>query len=183
MKLTLRPGCGDCDWWVIERAEHDGRTWFEQTSYGSISFRSSARFSDADVEGNSDEMRGLAKAIRARGSYGAKRCAVTIGEDKAIFRSPRNSTMPGVTSLAEADELATQIETMLALGTPEQKAQNAYSRWQRGPQAQDPARGVAFGAGCLCHFLEGDSHHDTSCPAFQMDTAGFERYNDNHEEG
>lgn len=123
IKLTLRKSDpdGDWDWWVIERAEHDGRTWMEQTGPNSMALRCSARFSDADVEGSADEMREIAKAIRARGRYSAKRCAVRVEGDVVSFRSPRNSTMEGVTSLACADELAKLIETVLAMqgGTPQ----------------------------------------------------------------
>ncbi len=130
--------------------------------------RRSARISDADVEGSAYEMREIAKAIRARGRYSAKRCAVYVDGDKVCFRSPRNSSEDGVTNLAFADELATIIETSLALGSPEQKEQDTYGRWQRGRRAQDPLREEAFKAGCLCHYLEGDFHHDTTCPAFPL---------------
>lgn len=182
IKLTLRKSDpdGDWDWWVIERAEHDGRMWMEPTGPNSASLMCSSRFSDADVEGTSDEMREIAKAIRARGRYRAKRCSVVIEGDEAHFCSPRNSQKDGVTTLACADELAKLIETVLAMqggtpqvilcpktediGTPEQKEQDAYGRWKRGSRADDPEREAAFKAGCICHFLEGDFHHGIGCP-------------------
>jgi hypothetical protein len=60
-------------------------------------------------------MREIAKAIRERGRYYARRCSVTIEGDTARFRSPRNSSKDGVTSLAFADELAELIEKTLPI--------------------------------------------------------------------
>lgn len=111
IKLTLRKsGDDDWHWWVIERAEHDGRAWMEQTGPNSFSLRCSSRFSDADVEGDSREMRAIARAIRERGSFSAKRCSVDATTEQVRFSSPRNSSVDGVTDLACADELAELIE-------------------------------------------------------------------------
>lgn len=169
IKLTLtKSGDDEWDWWIIERAEHDGRTWMKDTGPNSLSLRCSSRFSDADVEGTAGEMREIARAIRSRGSFSATRCSVRVDGPRAIFCSPRNSREDGVTDLACADELATQIETTLALGTPEQKEQDAYGRWRRGSRSQDATREAAFRAGCVCHFLEGDFHHGIGCPEFKL---------------
>ncbi|MFM9635017.1 hypothetical protein ACKI10_47055, partial [Streptomyces galilaeus] len=81
-------------WWLIERAEHDGRSWLELGPLG-CTLRVSARFSDADVEGTGAEMRAIAQAILERRGAHAKRCAVYFEDGKAHFRSPRNSTRPG----------------------------------------------------------------------------------------
>lgn len=45
MKLTMRESDVG-NWFVIERAEHDGRIWTEQTGPNTFAFRTSARFSD-----------------------------------------------------------------------------------------------------------------------------------------
>ncbi len=110
--LTMRKSDLD-DWYVIERAEHDGRKWLEPI-HGGMALRCSARFSDADVEGNSYEMLGLAKAIKERGRQSFKRCSVHIDGDRAYFNSPRNSQTDGVCTLAQADALADSIIAALA---------------------------------------------------------------------
>lgn len=106
------------DWWLIERAEHDGRTWLEVDADGDTHFRHSSRVGDADVEGTGEEMLALAQAIRARGSYSARRCAVAVDERRghAAFGSPRNGRVDGVVSLASADALAEEIFTKLGGG-------------------------------------------------------------------
>ena len=117
MKLTLRH-CEDMgDWYVIERAEHDGRHWLEPID-GGMSLQCSARFCDADVEGTSSEMLQIAQAIEERREESFKRCAVTVfpiqdGTLLVKFWSPRNSREPGQASLAEADALAAEIRTVL----------------------------------------------------------------------
>jgi hypothetical protein len=111
MKLTIRHS-GD-DWYVIERAEHDGRVWTEQTGPNAFAFRCSSRFSDADVEGDGAQMLSIADAIERRGSVSHKRCAVRVEGADVLFKSPRNSTMWGDCSLAEADDLAAQIREMI----------------------------------------------------------------------
>lgn len=114
MKLTL-VRCEELpDWYVIERAEHDGCEWLEEDGPGQGSLHRSARFSDnADVEGTSDEMRAIADAIERRTSVSYKRCAVAVYEDRIEFESPRNSRSPGVVSPAEAAGLAEEIRSKL----------------------------------------------------------------------
>lgn len=97
------------DWWCIERAEHDGREWLEEAD-GYSTFMRSARISDADVEGTAEEMVEIARAIRQRGSYSAKRCAVDARGERVLFWSPRNSRVTASISREAAEDLATQIE-------------------------------------------------------------------------
>lgn len=119
VKLTLQkcdvPGFDD--WYLIERAEHDGREWIEDTGPSSDAYQCSERVSDADVEGTAQEMRDIAEGIRKREPVSFKRCSVRFtkrgGVDVALFSSPRNSQADGVVPLARADELATEITTKL----------------------------------------------------------------------
>jgi len=116
MKLKLVKSEGMDNWYRIERAEHDGRQWLERTGPHQMALRCSSRFSDADVEGTAFEMRAIAQAIKARRAERFKRCAVTIDGESVAFESPRNSTVPGIVTLAEADELAHAI--LAELGAP-----------------------------------------------------------------
>lgn len=117
MKLAIQKSEHMPDWYLIERAEHDGSMWIQPVSEGCARFMSSARFSDADVEGTGAEMLAIAKAIEARESEEFKRCAVEVLDDGVHFWSPRNSRENGVCSLAEADELAAAIRVAVAKGT------------------------------------------------------------------
>lgn len=118
MKLTVQPGFLD-DWWLIERAEHDGRSWLERTGSHSSALRCSSRFSDADVEGSGFEMLEIARAIKGRRDQYFKRCAVSFQGDGVHFRSPRNSQKDGVVTIAEADALADEILATVKLPDPE----------------------------------------------------------------
>lgn len=109
MKLTMRKSDHLGDWYIIERAEHDGREWLERTGPASMALRCSSRFSDADVEGTAFEMLALARAIKQRRRERFKRCAVDATSEPVKFCSPRNSTVEGETTLAEADALADMI--------------------------------------------------------------------------
>lgn len=111
-KLTLTKSDSLDDWYLIERAEHDGRVWLEQHEDYSA-FQCGSRISDADVEGYGDEMLAIALAIRQRGRVSFKRCAVRVDGERVFFRSPRNSQREGETSLEEADALAELIERTL----------------------------------------------------------------------
>lgn len=101
------------DWYLIERAEHDGREWMEKVE-GGMALRKSSRISDADVEGSAAEMLAIADAIDKRTAFYAKRCAVNAEEDQVRFWSPRNSTRPGKSSRDAADALARLIRTVVA---------------------------------------------------------------------
>lgn len=113
MKIVLNKSNSLDDWYVVERAEHEGRTWLEPTGPNSMKLMNSARISDACVEGTAEEMRQIAKAIKARGSASFNRCAVHIDGERAYFRSPRNSTVDAEIPLADADEFADQALAML----------------------------------------------------------------------
>lgn len=98
MKLLFRKSTVLDDWYLIERAEHDGML-------------SSRITPDSDVEGTKEEMLGIALAIRKRDLEVYKRCAVTVEGDNVYFFSPRNTNdVVEPVSLAEGDDLATQIE-------------------------------------------------------------------------
>lgn len=118
MKLTLRKSSDD--WYVIERAEHDGRQWLEPYEHG-LALRCSSRFSDADVEGSADQMMAIAVAIEMGARVKFKRCAVDATGDLVRFWSPRNSQEAGVCRFDEATELAAQIRRELpnAVAAPE----------------------------------------------------------------
>jgi hypothetical protein len=112
MKLTIRKS-DPADWYVIERAEHDGLVWLEQLDEHAIAVRCSSRFSDADVEGTGEEMLAIAKAIENRSDTRFRRCAVSIRGDSVAFWSPRNSQDKGSVSYTEAVELAALIRKEL----------------------------------------------------------------------
>jgi len=112
MKLTIQRSAFDSDWWVIERAEHNNtRGLGVHPTLGCTMLMYSGRISDADVEGTGEEMRAIAKAIKERAGVRFKRCAVNVWAeaDRVEFCSPRNSTVDGECTLAEADELADLI--------------------------------------------------------------------------
>lgn len=111
-KLTLRESGLD-DWYVIELAEHDGRTWLERDGNGCYGLRCSSRMSDADVEGTAAEMLAIANAIDARGHVSFKRCAVRWTDAHAEFWSPRNSQRRGIVSHDDARLLAEEIRAKL----------------------------------------------------------------------
>lgn len=126
MRLALVKAEHMKDWYLIERAEHDGREWIEEVKAATLDSGSwsrcmrSARVSDADVEGTAEEMRRIAVAIDGRAWVGFKRCAVQVFDSERVeFWSPRNSQSPGVCTLAEADELSAQIKRELATGATE----------------------------------------------------------------
>lgn len=118
VKLVLRDSGGPGgDWWVIERASYSGDPYLERIGENAMALRDPARISDADVEGTAEEMREIAKAIRARTGYRAKRCAVKVDDGNDVrFWSPRNSQRDGATDLASADELAAMIEATVGAG-------------------------------------------------------------------
>lgn len=108
MKLTIsEPFDG---WYVIERAEHDGHTGLRRADDGMLQFWSSARISDASVEGPAEDMHGIASAIETRGSFSARRCAVRFADGGFRFESPRNSTRESdPVPVEDADALAVLI--------------------------------------------------------------------------
>jgi hypothetical protein len=112
--LALVKCDGFGDWYLIERAEHDGREWLEKAEHGHR-FMRSARISDADVEGTREEMIKLGEAIRSKSSYRAKRCAVSVvAEESAWLWSPRNSQVIAVVPLVVAETLAVELLALRA---------------------------------------------------------------------
>jgi len=109
MKIMMKKSEWLDDWYLIVKAEHDGREWIEKTGSNSSHFMCSERISDACVEGDMHEMLTIARAIRVRQRSIFGRCAVAFWSDGVHFWSPRNSSEDGVVSIEEADELADQI--------------------------------------------------------------------------
>ena len=109
MKIVMKKSAWLDDWYLIVKAEHDGREWWERTGPNSSRFMCSERISDACVEGSEEEMLEIAQAIKLGERRNFKRCAVAFLSDGVHFWSPRNSSEDGVVSVEEADELADQI--------------------------------------------------------------------------
>lgn len=102
--------CGHLDdWFLIQRAEHEGRQWIQPVEPGVSRFMCSSRISDADVEGSWDEMRVIVQAIQERSGVAFKRCAVQVHGEDVWFWSPRNSRREAEVSLAAADAMAAQF--------------------------------------------------------------------------
>ncbi len=112
MKIVLNKSDLD-DWYVIERAEHEGRVWLERTGPNGMKFMDSARISDACLEGTAEEMREIAKAIKDHGSASFRRCSVRVDGGYAYFCSPRNSKIEAVVPLEDAAEFADLALAML----------------------------------------------------------------------
>lgn len=102
------------NFYTIERQNHPRRTWIDDGT-----LRDTARISDADVEGTSAEMLTIAAAIRVRGRYTAKRCAVdaTVSDGVRLW-SPRNSQVAALVTYTAADALGLAIETALGRAAP-----------------------------------------------------------------
>lgn len=122
MKLTIRKSDVLDDHYLIERAEHDGREWNDRRTFAWVTcsvFCASRRLCgiggfSADIEGSAQEMLDIAQAIRSRGAERFKSCSVDARNEPVLFGSPRNDNGEhGETTLAEADDLADQIEAML----------------------------------------------------------------------
>lgn len=110
MKIVMEKSEWLCDWYLIVKAEHDGRVWKEKTGPNSYRMMCSERISNADIEGSEKEMLQIAEGILNRSNVmGLRRCAVRFEPDGVHFWSPRNSRVDGVVSIEEADELAGQI--------------------------------------------------------------------------
>lgn len=72
------------------------------------------RPSDADVEGDAEEMRAIAAAIETGAAERFRRCAVAPVDGGYELWSPRNSTWRGRITLDEANDLAASIRSVLA---------------------------------------------------------------------
>jgi len=110
MRIKLETSEWIDDWYLIVRAEHDGRFWWEETGPNSERLMSSERLSpEACIEGTANEMLSIADAIKSRGSAIFKRCAVRVKDDIAYFCSPKNSEHDSAIPLVEADAFAEQV--------------------------------------------------------------------------
>lgn len=79
-------------WWTIERAEHDGNRWEEETGPNSARLCTSARLEPTtSVEGDVDELPALLTAIKAWQYDRRRRWAIEPDGDTALVWSPRNS--------------------------------------------------------------------------------------------
>lgn len=111
--LTVVKGGSLDDWWLIERAEHDGRQWLERTGPNSMALRCSSRITNADIEGTSLEMLAVAGAIVGRIQIAFKRVGVNVTAEGVELWSPRNSTyrcrVPYARAMALADEIVVKI--------------------------------------------------------------------------
>ncbi len=114
MKLVLKHCNWMGDWYTIEKAEHEGIEELRSTGPNSMSLYSSARVSDACVEGTAAEMLDIATAIERREQESYKRCAVDARTNRVGLWSPHNSLHSGIVSRQDADDLAASIRTMLA---------------------------------------------------------------------
>lgn len=114
MKCILIKSDNMDDWYLIERAEHDGRHWMEPTQYG-MALRCSSRLGNADIEGTSAEMLVIAQSIELGQSASFKRCAAEHTPDGYAMSSPRNSMEPTLITHAEAKELAADIRGKLEI--------------------------------------------------------------------
>lgn len=101
-------------YYTIELADHPHRRWVEQRDGYSQCMWSGRIAPDSDVEGDASEMREIAAAIRERGEFQAKRCAVLWTDECVEFWSPRNSESPGLVSHAAASALADEIDRVLS---------------------------------------------------------------------
>lgn len=111
MRLILSPSEDLDNWWLIVRAEHDGRDWVEERDRGRSFYymRSDRPSPEADVEGTAGEMVAIAFAIRKRRDESFKRVGVKFCKDGVHIYSPKNSQHDAIITLEEADALANDI--------------------------------------------------------------------------
>ncbi len=112
IKLTISKGSFD-DWWVLERIEHDDRTWNEPTNYGSQYCMSRRLEKTTDVEGTKEEWIAIRKAILNKSGIDFTRCSVEHTKKGFLVESPRNSQEPILISDSSAIYLANEIERKL----------------------------------------------------------------------
>lgn len=100
------------DWWIIERAEHDGQEWEEYSADGtSAATMRSAWIVDGDIEGYAAEMRDVALAIEQGGSVCFKRCQVTWTPSGYLMGRPRGGSAPVLVTHDVARGLAEDIRS------------------------------------------------------------------------
>ncbi len=122
MRLTIRKWDVFPDFYVIERADCDGRDWDGTGVKRSrlcgaavlLCANPAPEGYSADIEGSARDMLDIATAIEGRREDGAKRCSVDARQEPVLFGSPRNDNgVRGEATFAEADDLAAQIRAML----------------------------------------------------------------------
>lgn len=111
--LTVQGEGGD--WYVIERAEHDGRVWLEPIGPNASALMCSSRIGNADIEGTYAEMVEIARAIKSGGCASFKRCRAETTPEGVLLCSPRNSLKATLVALPRALALA---DLILALPAP-----------------------------------------------------------------
>lgn len=107
------------DYWTIERAEHDGRSWMQPLGRNCSAFCVSTRLGEpsadsdmhnnADIEGDSREMLAIAQAIETGGQAHFKRCSAVTTEAGVELMSPRNMRFPVLITHECAKALAADI--------------------------------------------------------------------------
>ena len=112
IKLTIRPSSID-NWWVLERLEHDNKIWQESTEYGSRFCTSGRLEKTTDIEGESEQWKEMAEAIKKGTEYSARRCSVKCLSYGVELESPRNSSEPTLVSWDSAIFLMKEIEKKL----------------------------------------------------------------------
>lgn len=113
MECTLRKSEHMGDWYCIVRCEHSGTSGFRMTAYG-MSFYSSERVTDCDIEGPAHEMLAIADAIETGSSASFKRCEAEKVDDGYALCSPRNDERSEVITSDEALRLAAEIRRVIA---------------------------------------------------------------------
>lgn len=101
--ITRYEGCGD--WWVIERAAYAGLDHFE----ASEETTNPARIVDGDLEGPSEEMAALAKALEQAQSIKFKRVRADWTPAGYWLSRPRNDSAPALITHQVAKDLAADI--------------------------------------------------------------------------
>lgn len=97
-------------WCVLEKHpdEHDGSSWFVPIGPMSSAFMTSARISNACVEGSVEDMRGMCRAILdGAKSFERRRCGFYVDwSDEIVIHSPRNSTYGGLVMREQLEDAA-----------------------------------------------------------------------------
>lgn len=114
MKILLNQVEDMDDWYTIIRAEHEGREWIVKISANCSAYRNSERLDDkgkACIEGNGSEMLSVASAIERKSAVCFKRVAVSYSKENNgfFFWSPKNSEIPVLIPLEDAEDLMRQI--------------------------------------------------------------------------
>ncbi len=112
IKLTISKGSFD-DWWVLERIEHDNKTWNEPMEYGSRYCMSRRLEKTTDIEGPAREWSAIRKAILDETTISFTRCSIEHRKQGFLIESPRNSQEPILISASSAIYLANEIERKL----------------------------------------------------------------------